>query len=223
MGHAYTLKVHENFTVHDIMSDSQQKKGFSERIKPKSKSGSATKLKKSSTAQSAPQQQGEPTSQGSALQSQLAALQKERDDLQEKFVRLAAESKNLQMRMERDKSEIRKFALTEPLKGFSLVYEDILRAIESVPEGEAPGDLLTGLELTRKNFYSTLEKYGVSRIYPLGEQFNHDFHQALSFVETQDYESGAVAQVVQAGYMIHDRLLNPALVIIAKSPESGSE
>ena len=81
--------------------------------------------------------------------------------------------------------------------------------------------LIEGVEMTRRNLDSTLDRHGLTRIDPLGEKFDHNFHEAMFEVETVKTEPGTVVQVIQRGYRIHDRLLRPARVGIAKRPPGG--
>jgi molecular chaperone GrpE len=81
--------------------------------------------------------------------------------------------------------------------------------------------LVEGVEMTRRNLESALDRHGLTRIDPLDEKFDHNFHEAMFEVETNAKEPGTVVQVIQQGYRIHDRLLRPARVGIAKRPVGG--
>jgi molecular chaperone GrpE len=102
------------------------------------------------------------------------------------------------------------------------VLENLKRASESIPAelrsgNEALANLGAGVDLTMQELLSTFERYGIVRLDPIGQKFDHNFHQAIAQVERMDVEEGTVVQVVQAGYMIAGRLLRPAMVAVSKS------
>jgi molecular chaperone GrpE len=101
------------------------------------------------------------------------------------------------------------------------VADNLRRALESVPEGarednEQLNSLLTGVEMTEKELLDALSRHGVRKMEPLGEKFDPNHHQAVVEVPNSDYANGQVAQVLQPGYMIHDRVLRAAMVGVAK-------
>ncbi len=104
------------------------------------------------------------------------------------------------------------------------VVDNFRRAIESVPEidNDSVDGFVEGLSLTEKELLSALERHGIKRIEPLEEQFNPQFHEAMYEVPSEDVENGTIVQVVEVGYVIHDRLLRPAKVGIAKSAISNA-
>jgi molecular chaperone GrpE len=97
------------------------------------------------------------------------------------------------------------------------VAEDLHRAVDSANTGASDG-LIEGVRLTEKELLATLERHGIKRVDPKpGEKFNHDLHEAMFEVPTETQEPGTIVQVMEAGYTIHDRLLRPARVGVAKS------
>ncbi len=79
-----------------------------------------------------------------------------------------------------------------------------------------------GLELTRKMLQNALEKFGVKELNPQGERFNPELHQAMSVQERPDTEPNTVLLVCQKGYLLHDRLIRPAMVIVSRAPEAAT-
>ena len=103
------------------------------------------------------------------------------------------------------------------------IADDLSRALDSLPEDQKSADgplktLVEGVEITRRNLGAAFNRQHISRIDPVGEKFDHNLHEAMFEVETADKESGTVVQVIQHGYKIHERLLRPARVGVAKKP-----
>lgn len=165
-----------------------------------------------------------------SLEAQIEALtlghQKEIGDMREQLLRALAESDNIRKRAERDQQDISKYAVTNFARDLVGVVENLQRAVASIPDEARQGnDLLKnmaiGIDMTMKEFLSMLERYGIRRIDPpAGEKFDHNLHQAMTQTETTEHEAGVILQVLQAGYLIHDRLLRPAMVVVSKRPSS---
>ena len=88
-------------------------------------------------------------------------------------------------------------------------------------EGADPEKLREGVELTLQMLTSAMGKFEIREVNPQGERFDPDFHQAMSMQERDDVEPGTVVTVVQKGYLLNERLLRPAMVIVSKSPDAG--
>ncbi len=150
-----------------------------------------------------------------------ANLKTEIATLNEKNLRLLAELDNLRRRNKEDLEKASKYAISNFVGDLVATVENFFLANDHAPREEiAKNDALKNyaqaIDMTQKEIVKTLEKYGVKRIYPLNSQFDHNFHEALSQIES-DKEEGTVVQVIQAGYQIGDRLLRPALVGVAKN------
>jgi len=124
-----------------------------------------------------------------------------------------AESENIRRRAHEDTEKARKFAL-EKFSGELLSVKDSLEAALAV-ENATVESYRNGVELTVKQFVNVLEKFNVAEINPLGEKFDPHKHQAISMVDS-DAEPNTVVQVLQKGYTLHERVLRPALVMVAK-------
>ena len=101
--------------------------------------------------------------------------------------------------------------------------DNLRRALDAIPAEGRQGDelldrLAAGVELVEREIHAIFERHGIKRIDPLGQPFDHNFHQALFEVATTDQAPGSIVQVLAPGYVIHDRLLRPALVGVAKAP-----
>lgn len=152
----------------------------------------------------------------------LEALKAENAELKDRFLRTAAEMENLRRRTERDVKDARSYSIAGFARDMLAVSDNLRRAIEAVPETEREGGdasfkaLLEGVEMTERAMLSALERHGVRKIDPQGQKFDPNFHQAMFEVPNADVPSNTVVQVVQAGYVIGERVLRPAMVGVAK-------
>ena len=147
-------------------------------------------------------------------------------ELKDRLLRALAENENLIRRARRDREDAAKYATANFARDMLKVADNLQRAMEAVPPELRDGDesvraFLEGVELTERELLSTLERHGITRISPLGERFDHDRHEALFEVPTDHAEPGTVVQVMEDGYIIHDRLLRAARVGVAKAPSAG--
>jgi molecular chaperone GrpE len=157
-------------------------------------------------------------------------LEVEKTELKERLLRTLAEMENLRRRTEREIADARSYAISKFAADMLGVADNMGRAIASVPpEARTSGDptvkaLLEGAELTEREMLRALEKHGVKRLDPKGERFDPHFHQAIFEVPDPSVPAGTVAQVVQVGYSIGDRVLRPAMVGVAKGgPRAAAE
>jgi molecular chaperone GrpE len=160
----------------------------------------------------------------------LQRLEAEKADLKDRLLRTVAEMENLRRRAEREVADARSYAISKFAADMLGVADNMGRALASVPaEARASGDpsvkaLLEGAELTEREMLRALEKHGVKRLDPKGERFDPHFHQAMFEVPDPSVPAGTVAQVVQVGYSIGDRVLRPAMVGVAKGgPKAPAE
>jgi len=154
----------------------------------------------------------------------VTALQTEVSDLKDRLARSFAEMENLRKRTTREIADGRQYAVTSFARDMLNVADNLKRAIAAVPSelrdggNKAVTSFIEGVEVTERGLEQTLGKFGVKGIEAKGEKFNPEFHQAIYELETNDVPPGSVAEVVQAGYVIGDRVLRPAMVAVAKAP-----
>jgi molecular chaperone GrpE len=142
-------------------------------------------------------------------------LQREKDALQDRLLRTAAEFDNYRKRMERERRELSEYAAGEVLKDLLPVIDNFERALQApaTPETDA---LRKGIELIHKQMLDVLNKRGVRPIEALGADFDPNLHQAVIHEPSADHRDGEVMAELQRGYTIGDRLLRPAMVKVAK-------
>jgi molecular chaperone GrpE len=144
------------------------------------------------------------------------ALRKERDALQDRLLRSAAEFDNYRKRMDRERRELSEYAAADVLTDLLPILDNFERALQA-PAG-ADGDAVRkGIELIHKQMLDVLRKRGVKPVEALGADFNPNFHQAVIHEASADHREGEVMQEMQRGYMLGERLLRPAMVKVAKS------
>ena len=157
----------------------------------------------------------------------VSTLQAERDELKDQMLRAVAEADKTRRRAERDVAQARNYGHTGFARDLISVVENLSRAVEALPEqrddlDETMKNLVIGVEMISREMASILERHGITRILPMGEKFDHNKHQAMFEVPTNDAEPGVVVQVAQSGWMLHDRLLSPAMVGVAKAADPAS-
>jgi len=153
----------------------------------------------------------------------VAEAQREAAEYKDKVLRTLAEMENLRRRTEREIADSRLYGIASFARDVLAVADNMHRALEtSRSELREQADatvkaLIEGVELTERELLKVLEKNGVKKFSPVGEKFDPNVHQAMYEVSESDLPPGHVAQVIQAGYMLGDRVLRPALVGVAKS------
>lgn len=159
----------------------------------------------------------------------IADLRREVSDLKDKYLRAHAEMDNIRKRAEREKDETAKYAITRFARDMLNVGDNFQRALASVPAGAADADatlksLVDGVSMSEREFNATLERNGVKRIEAMGQPFNPHLHQAVMEMAKADVPSGTVVQVFQAGYVIDERTLRPAMVVVSTGgPKPSAE
>lgn len=152
------------------------------------------------------------------------ALTAERDQLKDQLLRALADTENMRRRTEREMESARKYGHTNFARDLVGAIDNLARAIDAVgatnddqDNTQAMQALITGIELSWTEIQTVIEKHGVKRINPVGEKFDYNLHQAMFEVPTDEHEPGVVVEVVQHGYVLHDRLLRAAMVGVAKA------
>ncbi len=157
----------------------------------------------------------------------LAEAQREAAEFKDKLLRTLAEMENLRKRTEREIADARTYGIASFAREVLAVADNMHRALETIgPELREGADakvksLIEGVELTERELLKALEKHGVKKFSPQGEKFDPNVQQAMFEMETADVPPGHVAQVIQDGYMIGERVLRPALVAVAKAAKAA--
>ena len=142
--------------------------------------------------------------------------------LKDQLLRLMADSENLRKRSERDISAAKKYGALGLARDLLGSIDNLETAISHMPENKDDMDetlknILVGVEMSARELASVLERHHIKKVTPEQEKFDYNIHQAMFEVPTDEVEPGMVVQVVQSGYMLHDRLLRPAMVGVSKA------
>jgi molecular chaperone GrpE len=157
---------------------------------------------------------------------QLAAQRAQLDELNDKYLRLAAEYDNFRRRSLRERQDTLRYANESLLKELLASVDNLERAIghgRKEELGEEGAQLLEGVELTYRSLLQTLEKFGVQEVAALGSPFDPNVHQAVRQVPSDVHPAGVVAELLQKGYLLADRLLRPALVGVSSGAAAKPE
>lgn len=145
-------------------------------------------------------------------------LEKEIGEKNDKYLRLQAEFENFKRRNSQEMKSRIKFAAQPMALSFLSGLDNLERALEQAKaeESEAMKEFITGIEMVQQQFYDAFKQHHIERIYPMSEPFDPNQHEAMGVVETNEVEPDHIAQVFQAGYIYHDRVIRPAVVQVAK-------
>ncbi|MEX0921448.1 MAG: nucleotide exchange factor GrpE [Rhodovibrionaceae bacterium] len=165
-------------------------------------------------------QAGDAATQGEDKVDPIAVLRDEVSNLKDQLLRALAELENTRRRAQKDKQDAARYAPAPLARDLLAVSDNLSRALDSVPEDLASDarvkNLIDGLEMTRRELQGVFEKHDIARIEPLGEKLDPHRHEAMFEVEDPSQAPGTVIQVIEPGYVLHDRLLRPARVGVAK-------
>ncbi|MFH2043730.1 MAG: nucleotide exchange factor GrpE [Pseudomonadota bacterium] len=151
------------------------------------------------------------------LEEKLKTAELEAKQSYERFLRVSADFENYKKRSSREMSEFRKYANESILSELLCVVDNLERAISSTPTDEKVNScIVDGINMTLNEFKKVFENYGVKPIESLCKPFDPNFHQAMMQEESQEHPDNTVISEFQKGYMIHDRLLRPSMVIVSK-------
>jgi len=155
------------------------------------------------------------------LAAEVDTLQGQIADLTDRLLRAHAEMDNIRKRAERDREDTAKYAISKFARDVVAVADNFERAVQAVPAGAAEQDtalkaLVEGVSMTERELINVFERHGVRRLNPRGEAFNPHLHQAMMEMENADVAPGTVLEVYQPGYVIEDRVLRPAMVVVSK-------
>lgn len=159
-------------------------------------------------------------SSASSFEQKMAEYEEKVAELKDALVRSMAEMENLKKRHQKDVESMAKYGITKILKDLIEPFDQLFMALAiKVPaeleKNDAFISIISGIDMTKKAFEKAFEVHGLKRFYPHGEKFDHNLHQAISQVKQENVEAGIVVNVVQAGYVLHERVVKPAMVIVS--------
>jgi molecular chaperone GrpE len=152
----------------------------------------------------------------STLQSELDDIQAKAEEYLDGWQRARAEFANYKKRVQKEREDSRSFITAEILSKYLTVVDDFERALNDRPTGEASEAWAEGIDMIYRKLKTILESEGVEEITAKGELFDPNFHEAISFEESEDHNEGEVVDVIQPGYKLGERVIRPAVVRVAK-------
>jgi molecular chaperone GrpE len=162
-----------------------------------------------------------------SAETRVTELEAELAEYKDRLLRALAETENVRRRAQREREDASRYSIAGFAKDLLSAADNLRRALESLPEWEAKDErtrsLVAGVAATERELLSVFERHGIKRVDPQGERFDHNFHQAIFEAERPDQPSGSVVEVLQPGYVLHDRLLRPAMVGVAKGGPKPTE
>ncbi|MBK1725551.1 nucleotide exchange factor GrpE [Halorhodospira neutriphila] len=157
------------------------------------------------------------------LESALSEAQSQAQSNWDQVLRLRAELENAQRRAQKDVEQAKRQGLEKVANDLLQVKDSLEMGVQAAEDAEADREkLLEGSQLTLKMLNQVFERFSIEEIDPAGERFNPDYHEAVTTQPSQDQEPNTVLHVVQKGYRLDERLLRPALVVVAKQPEDSA-
>jgi molecular chaperone GrpE len=154
------------------------------------------------------------------LRRQLEEKTKEAEDNYARWLRLAADMENLKKRQERERADLLQFANEHLVKELLPVVDNLERALDHGRQLQAPKALLDGIEMVHHGFVKALDRFGVTAHDSLGQQFDPAFHNAMMQEAAPEAPDGSVIKELQKGYLMHQRLLRPAMVVVARTTQN---
>lgn len=156
------------------------------------------------------------------LAAALEAARGEAANLKDQLLRALAETENVRRRAQREREDASRFAIAAFARDLLPVADNLRRALDNIAAEARAADpaleaLAAGVEMTERLLLNVFEKYNLRRIEPVGERFDSNLHQAMFEVAGSGQPAGTVVQLLEPGYLLHDRLLRPALVAVAKA------
>jgi molecular chaperone GrpE len=155
-----------------------------------------------------------------SVEERLAQAQAEAGEFRDKWMRAAAEAENTRRRAQREAEDSKKYAVSGFARELLNVADNLRRALSSIDaaraQDEVTRNLLAGVEATERELLAIFERNGMRRVDPKGQKFDHNLHQAVFETESPGTPAGIVTEVLQPGWTLHDRLLRPAMVGVAK-------
>ena len=154
-------------------------------------------------------------------EDRIAELEAELAATNDRLLRLMAETENIRRRSQREREDTLRYAASGLAKDLLNVADNLHRALTAVPDDLRSGDeaaknFVLGVEMTEKDLLAGFEKHAIKQILPVGEKFDYEKHQAMFELENTGKPAGTVVEMMQPGYIMHERLLRPAMVGVAK-------
>ncbi|WP_370738064.1 nucleotide exchange factor GrpE [Pacificibacter marinus] len=154
-------------------------------------------------------------------EEEIEQLRAERDDMRDRFMRAMADAENSRKRSERDRREAENYGGSKLARDMLPVFDNLKRAVDTITDEqrEAQKALIEGIELTMRELLNVFKKHGIDAVAPeVGDKFDPNIHEAMFEAPVAGTKAGDIIQIMNVGFMIHDRLLRPAQVGVSSTP-----
>jgi molecular chaperone GrpE len=159
-----------------------------------------------------------------ALEEKLRIAEEETRETYDRFLRLSAEFENFKKRTAREMNDFRKYANDSLIQELLVVVDNLERALQSSGDDQKPDNgVISGVEMTRDGILKIFEKFNVRPLAALDQPFDPKYHQAVMQEVVEGIQENTVTQELQRGYLMHDRLIRPAMVVVSKAKTSDEE
>ncbi|MCP3943421.1 MAG: nucleotide exchange factor GrpE [Desulfobacteraceae bacterium] len=183
----------------------------------KEKNKTTTAKQEDSPKKNAPKEKNKTTSdKGKKKKDELQELKEQLASEKDRTLRLSAEFENYKKRTQREINDFKKFANESIFRQFLSVVDNLERAIDATQEDSKESGLFEGVQLTHKDIIKIFETFNVKPVKAANQPFDPNFHQAVTQEETDEFPDNTVTTVLQKGYLLHDRLIRPAMVVVSK-------
>ncbi len=165
----------------------------------------------------------EVTDEIESLKDALSAARKEAADNYDRFLRLGAEFENYKKRVQRQMDDHRKYSNTELIKDLLPVVDNLERAIAAYHDNRSNIEacMVEGVEMTLKEVLNILEKHNATQVEAQGKPFDPNYHEAVMQEESEQHPENTVINELQKGYLLHDRLIRPSMVVVSKGSSTN--
>ena len=154
---------------------------------------------------------------------EMMRMQQEVEEANDTMLRLAAELDNYKKRVAKERESLIKYSAQAMVQGLLPVLDNLERAIESADKSKDFDSFLEGVKMIYKSMYDALERNGVVRVDALGEAFDPNIHEAVMQVNSEEHKENVVVQELQKGYMLHDRVIRPTMVVVSRGAKEEEE
>ncbi len=158
------------------------------------------------------------------MQAKLEEAEKQAEEYRDQLLRAKAEMENIRRRSERELENAHKYALEKFAQELLPVIDSMEMGVAAAQDEQADvAKIREGMEMTLKMFETAIEKFGIKGVHPQGEPFNPEHHQAMSMIDSDEHEPNTVIDVMQKGYLLNERLVRPAMVVVSSANSSAGE
>lgn len=164
---------------------------------------------------------GDAAEDGVDVQARLAELEELAEQRRDQLLRAQAELENQRRRFERELEAAHKYAIERFAAELLNVCDSLEMGLEAARRSRDAGGIIEGTELTLKAFHKAFDKFGIEAVEPTGERFDPERHQAMTTQESREHPPNTVLLTMQKGYLLHGRVLRPAMVIVSRAPSEG--